>query len=206
MSPDMILTILREEFKGHGNELDHKNDFELLIAVILSAQATDASVNKVTPSLFEKYPSPVSLSQAELKDVEKILQTLGLYKNKARFIIETSKIICENFNGQVPRTREALMTLPGVGRKTANVMLAVAYNIPAIAVDTHVARVAKRLGFAKEKDSVDVIEKKLMKVFKKEDWAEAHFLLLLFGRYISTARNKEDAYVLLEGLKEKYKL
>lgn len=206
MTPDTILHILRHEFENHGNELDHRNDFELLIAVILSAQATDVSVNKVTPALFEKYPDPYALQLADLKDVEEYLKTIGLYKNKAKFIVETSRILVEDFDGKVPRNQKDLMTLPGVGRKTANVMLAVAYDIPAIAVDTHVARVAKRLGFANEKDSVLTIEKKLMDIFDEKDWADAHYLLLLFGRYISTARNKEDAYVLLENLKEKHKL
>lgn len=206
MTPDMILKVLSHEFENHGNELDHKNDFELLIAVILSAQATDVSVNNVTPFLFEKYPDPLALSKGNLEDIENILKTLGLYKNKAKFIKETAKILVEDYDGQVPKTRKDLMRLPGVGRKTANVMLAVAFDIPAIAVDTHVARVAKRLGFAKENDSVLKIENQLMKVFKEEDWAQAHYLLLLFGRYISTARNKEDAYVLLQNLKEKHKL
>ncbi len=206
MTPDMILNILNHEFTNQGNELDHTNDFELLIAVILSAQATDASVNKITPALFEKYPDPKTMAQADVKDVEAILRTLGLYKNKARFIIDTAQMLEEAYDGKVPQTRKDLMRLPGVGRKTANVMLAVAFNIPAIAVDTHVARVAKRLGFANEKDSVVAIENKLMKVFKEEDWAQAHYLLLLFGRYISTAHNHEDAYVLLNQLKEKHKL
>lgn len=206
MTPEMILNILNHEFTEQGNELDHTNEFELLIAVILSAQATDASVNKITPALFTKYPDPLSLKEADVKDVEDILRTLGLYKNKARFIIDTGRILTDEFDGVVPQTRKELMSLPGVGRKTANVMLAVAFDIPAIAVDTHVARVAKRLGFANEKDSVVTIENKLMKVFDEKDWAQAHYLLLLFGRYISTAHNHEDAYVLLENLKEKHNL
>lgn len=206
MTPEMILNILNHEFTEQGNELDHTNAFELLIAVILSAQATDASVNKITPKLFEKYPDPQHLKEADIKDVEAILRTLGLYKNKARFIIDTGRILTDEFNGVVPQTRKELMSLPGVGRKTANVMLAVAFDTPAIAVDTHVARVAKRLGFANEKDSVVTIENKLMKVFDEKDWAQAHYLLLLFGRYISTAHNHEDAYVLLENLKEKHNL
>lgn len=206
MSPEKILEVLNHEFPEQGNELEHRNEFELLIAVILSAQATDASVNKITPQLFKRYPDAKSMAQASIKEVESILKTLGLYKNKARFIVESAQIIEDEYDGKVPNTRESLMRLPGVGRKTANVMLAVAFHKPAIAVDTHVARVAKRLGFANEKDSVLTIENKLMKVFKEEDWAQAHYLLLLFGRYISTAHNHEDAYVMLERLKEKHKL
>lgn len=202
----MILTILQHEFKNHGNELDYQNAYELLLAVILSAQATDVSVNKVTPALFEAYPDALHLSNAYVKEVEQYIKTLGLYKNKAKFLVETGKMLVEEFDGQVPSNREDLMKLPGVGRKTANVVLAVYFNQPAIAVDTHVARVAKRLGFAKEKDSIFVIEQKLMKLFDEKDWADAHYLLLLFGRYHSTAHNKEDAYVLLEKLKEKHKL
>lgn len=206
MSPDKVLEILNHEFPDPENELFHSNEFELLIAVILSAQATDVSVNKATPALFAKYPDAYSLSQADLKDVENLLRTLGLYKNKSKFIVNTAKMLVEEYDGKVPNTRKDLMRLPGVGRKTANVVLAVAFDIPAIAVDTHVERVAKRLGYAKESDSVIQVENKLMKKFKKEDWADAHYLLLLFGRYISTARNNEDAYVLLEELREKHGL
>lgn len=201
-----IIEILRKEFPNPDSDLDFRNPFELLIAVTLSAQTTDAMVNTVTPLLFEKYPSAFELSQANAKDIEKIINKIGLYRNKSKFIVAASKILVEKFNGEVPRTREDLMLLPGVGRKTANVVLAVAFNIPAIAVDTHVDRIAKRLKLADENDSVLVIEKKLMQAFPEEYWVEAHYLLLLFGRYISTAHNHEDAFAILNRLKEKHKI
>ncbi len=201
-----IIEILRKEFPNPDSDLDFRNPFELLIAVTLSAQTTDAMVNTVTPLLFEKYPSAFEMSQANAKDIEKIINKIGLYRNKSKFIVAASKILVEKFNGEVPRTREDLMLLPGVGRKTANVVLAVAFNIPAIAVDTHVDRIAKRLKLADENDSVLVIEKKLMQAFPEEYWVEAHYLLLLFGRYISTAHNHEDAFAILNRLKEKHKI
>ena len=201
-----ILNILDHEFPNAQAELDHKNVFELLIAVTLSAQATDISVNKVTPALFEAYPNPESLAKADLKDVEKKIQSLGLFRNKAKFIIGASQMLVDDFNGEVPSDRASLMKLPGVGRKTANVVMAVGFGIPAIAVDTHVERVAKRLGWAKKDDSVLVVEEKIMKKVDPEDWARAHHLLLLLGRYHSTARSKEDIYVTLDKLKEKHGL
>ncbi|NMB18993.1 MAG: endonuclease III [Erysipelothrix sp.] len=206
MSVDEILNILRHEFGNPKSELDYTNTFELLIAVTLSAQATDVSVNKVTPKLFEKYPDPLSLSQADLRDVEMILKTLGLYRNKAKFIVEASKKLVDEFDGVVPNNRKDLMSLPGVGRKTANVVLSEGFGIPAIAVDTHVSRVTKRLGWADESASVLEIEKVLMEKLDEKDWAEAHHLLLLLGRYHSTARDKRDIYDILNELKEKHGL
>lgn len=199
-----VLDILEKVYPSPKSELNYKDRFTLLIAVILSAQATDISVNKATPALFEKYPTPYELAEAELEDVMDYLKTIGLYRNKSKFIIETSKKLIDKFDGKVPQTRKELMTLPGVGRKTANVVLAEGFNIPAIAVDTHVSRVAKRLDWADEKDSVLQIEKKLMEIIPEERWGEAHHQLLLFGRYHSTARDKRDIYEILEELKEEY--
>ena len=206
MKVEEILNILSHEFPSPKSDLDYKNPFELMIAVTLSAQTTDLMVNRVTPALFERYPDPLSLSQADVKDVEKLINKIGLYRNKARFIIAASRILVEDFNGVVPRTRKQLMKLPGVGRKTANVVLAEGFKIPAIAVDTHVDRVSKRLKLAKDGDSVLVIEEKLKRKIPREQWADAHHLLLLFGRYHSTASNKENAFTLLEQLKEKHGL
>lgn len=206
MDSKEILYILEHEFPNAEAELDHRNVFELLIAVILSAQATDVSVNKATPALFEAYPDALSLSKADIKDVEVYLKTLGLYRNKARFLVDTGKMLVADFNGEVPSDRKSLMKLPGVGRKTANVVMAVGFGIPAIAVDTHVDRVAKRLGWADESDSVLVVEKKIMEKLDPSDWGRAHHLLLLLGRYHSTARNKENIYDTLERLKEKHGL
>jgi endonuclease III len=206
MSSEEILNILEHEFPNAQAELDHRNVFELLIAVILSAQATDVSVNKATPALFKAYPDASALSKAKVKDVEGYLKTLGLYRNKARFIVDTATMLVEDFESQVPSDRESLMRLPGVGRKTANVVMAVGFDIPAIAVDTHVDRVAKRLGWAKDSDSVLEVEKKIMNKLDPKDWGRAHHLLLLLGRYHSTARNKENIYDTLNRLKEKHGL
>lgn len=204
MSVNEVLDILSMEYPNPKSELDYKDNFSLLIAVILSAQATDVSVNKVTPILFKAYPDAYSLAKANQDDVMEIIKTIGLYKNKAKFIIAASKKLVEDFNGIVPSTREELMTLPGVGRKTANVVLAEGFKIPAIAVDTHVSRVAKRLGWADENDNVLIIEQKIMDLVPKEKWAKVHHQLLLFGRYNSTARDKRDIYDVLRELKEKH--
>lgn len=203
MSVKEVFEILDKIYPAPKSELEYASIFQLLIAVILSAQATDISVNKVTPELFKAYKTPYELAKANYDDVISILKTLGLYKNKSKYIIETSKILVEEFNGQVPKTRKELIKLPGVGRKTANVVMAEGFNIPAIAVDTHVERVAKRLGWAKEGDDVLKVEEKLMKIIDKEKWALAHHQLLLFGRYHSTARDKRDIYEVLKDIDQK---
>ena len=156
--------------------------------------------------MFKAYPDASALSKAKVKDVEGYLKTLGLYRNKARFIVDTATMLVEDFESQVPSDRESLMRLPGVGRKTANVVMAVGFDIPAIAVDTHVDRVAKRLGWAKDSDSVLEVEQKIMNKLDPKDWGRAHHLLLLLGRYHSTARNKENIYDTLNRLKEKHGL
>jgi len=186
--PLFILETLENMFPHATVELHHKNHFELLIAVVLSAQTTDVSVNKVTPFLFEKYPSAYDLSLAEQKDVESLIQTIGLYRNKAKNIIELSKRLVDLYQGEVPQKREELESLPGVGRKTANVVLSNAFGIPAIAVDTHVERVSKRLGLAGLDDSVLTVEEKLMKKFPKSSWQKVHHQLIFFGRYHCLAK------------------
>lgn len=201
-----VLDILEAEFGEARSELDYRNEFELLIAVLLSAQTTDIAVNKVTKDLFKAYPDPKSLAQASPQEIEPYLKTIGLYRNKSKYVVACARKIVEEFDGKVPSTRKELESLPGVGRKTANVVLSEGFGIPAIAVDTHVARVAKRLGIAKNNDSVLQIEKKLQNKIPKERWHKAHHLLLLFGRYYSTASNQEDPYVILERLKEKHTL
>lgn len=204
MTVEEVLDILAREYSEPETELNYTDTFSLLIAVVLSAQATDISVNKVTPALFKAYPDAYSLAKADIEDVMELLRTIGLYKNKSKFIISASKKIVNDFNGEIPSTREELITLPGVGRKTANVVLAEAFGIPAIAVDTHVSRVAKRLGWADETDDVLQIEKKLMEKIPRERWAAAHHQLLLFGRYNSKARDKRDVYEVLNELKDKH--
>lgn len=184
-----IIDILKEEFKGAKCELDYYDDFSLLVAVCLSAQTTDKRVNIVTKDLFKKYKDAESLSKANIDDVIEIIKSLGLYRNKAKNIIELSKDIVERYNGVVPSTREELMSLPGVGRKTANVLLAEYYNYPCMPVDTHIKRVAVVLGLAKKNDDVLTIEKKLTRKIDKDILAKSHLYLLLFGRYVCKAQN-----------------
>jgi len=182
MEVDEILNYLDELFLNPKCELNYTKDYELLIATVLSAQCTDKRVNEVTKVLFQKYDI-YSLAKEDLKQIEKIIYPVGTYTKKAKFIKNIAQRLVEDFNGIVPNNRIYLESLPGVGRKTCNVVLANLFNVPAIAVDTHVARVAKRLNIAKEKDSVDKIEKKLMKFFPKDKWSKVHHQLVLFGRY-----------------------
>ena len=163
-------------------ELNFTNAFELIIAVVLSAQCTDKRVNLVTPVLFKKYPDCFALANANLEDLEKIIKSCGMYKTKAKHIKELAGQLAKDYNGQVPSDRERLESLSGVGRKTANVVLAVGFNIPAIPVDTHLIRVSNRLGLTTSEDP-RIIEKDLEELFPKEKWNEIHHLLLLFGRY-----------------------
>ncbi|MGH1724018.1 endonuclease III [Enterococcus durans] len=174
--------------EAHG-ELQHNNPYELMIAVILSAQATDVSVNKATPALFEAFPTPEDLAAASVEEIIPKIKTIGLYRNKAKNIKACAQQLIENFGGQVPTTREALVSLPGVGRKTANVVLGDAFGIPAIAVDTHVERVSKRLRICKLNASVLEVEETLTRKIPEDLWVKTHHTLIFFGRYHCTARN-----------------
>ena len=172
-------------------ELNYFNDYSLLIAIMLSAQTTDKRVNEVTNVIFKKYNSLTKLKKANLSDLEKIIYPLGNFKKKAYNVKEIARIIDEEYNGIVPTNREILESFPGVGRKTVNVFYTEYLSIPAIAVDTHVERVTKRLKLAKDEDSVLDIEKKLMKNIKKENWGKRHLQLVLFGRYYCKAKKPE---------------
>lgn len=186
---ELIVAYLDELFPEAHCELLHSNELELLIAVVLSAQTTDQSVNKITPSLFSKYKTVEDYANAALEDLQNDIRSIGLYRNKAKSIKGLANEIMTRFDGEVPSTKEELETLPGVGRKTANVVGAEAFNIPGIAVDTHVERIAKRLGFAKKEDSVLVVENKLMKAIAKERWIKTHHQFIFFGRYFCKATN-----------------
>ena len=186
---ELIVAYLDELFPEAHCELLHSNELELLIAVVLSAQTTDQSVNKITPSLFSKYKTVEEYANAALEDLQNDIRSIGLYRNKAKSIKGLANEIMTRFQGVVPSTKEELETLPGVGRKTANVVGAEAFNIPGIAVDTHVERIAKRLGFAKKEDSVLVVENKLMKAIAKERWIKTHHQFIFFGRYFCKATN-----------------
>ncbi|MGD9901032.1 MAG: endonuclease III [Spirochaetales bacterium] len=183
-----IFNYLKEKFPNAGCELNYTNPYELLVAVILSAQCTDKRVNIITPEVFKKYPDAKSLSMANTGELEKIIYSCGLYKSKAKHLIEMANSLVDRFNGQVPNNIEELRTLAGVGRKTANVVYAVAFGGDAIAVDTHVFRVSNRLGLTNSKNVLDV-ELSLMKQFDKNVWSELHYMLVLFGRYYCTAKN-----------------
>lgn len=191
MSTDEILDILEVAFPDAHCELLHRNAFELIIAVVLSAQTTDESVNKTTPGLFKVFPTPEALANADNKAVEACIKRIGLYHNKARMIQSLSRSLLEQFNGEVPSSMKDLTSLAGVGRKTANVVRSVWFDIPSFAVDTHVDRISKRLGLAKVQDDVEIVEEKCKRKIKRERWNRAHHLFIFFGRYRCTARNPQ---------------
>ena len=198
-----ILNEIAAMFPDARCELNHRNPFELLIAVLLSAQCTDETVNKVTVSLFDKYRSPQDYLNVQLEELQNDIRRIGLFRNKAANIQKLCRMLIEQYGGEVPRTHEALVELPGVGRKTANVVVSNAFGEPAIAVDTHVERVSKRLGVAKADDSVLEVEKKLMKLVPREEWTLTHHRLIFFGRYHCKAQNpKCDICPLLDRCKE----
>lgn len=180
---DKVINYLDELFPNPECELIYHKDYELLIAVVLSAQTTDKKVNKVTPVLFGRYPTLEALKEAPIEDLEIILKPIGMYRKKALFVKEIATKLHDEYNDVVLNDRRVLEDLPGIGRKTANVVLAILFNEPYLAVDTHVSRVSKRLGFAKDKDNVSTIEKKLTKLINKDRLARSHYQLVLFGRY-----------------------
>ena len=192
-----MLEVLGLGYPDAKTELDFRTPFELLIATILSAQATDKSVNAATPALFRRYPDARTLAQADAATVEPYIKTIGLYRNKAKNIVATAKALEEHFSGEVPNDFDAIQTLPGVGRKTANVVLSNAYGRPGIAVDTHVGRLARRLGFSKHKDP-DKVESDLEALFPQDDWIFLHHALILHGRRVCDARKPQCAACALE--------
>jgi len=183
----LISSYLDEMFPKAGCELEYKKDYELVLAVMLSAQTTDASVNKVTRKLFSKYDSIESIAKADIKDIENTIKEIGLYKNKARNVIETCKILHDNFKDKVPSDKKILQELPGVGNKTAGVIRAEIFKIPDLPVDTHVMRVSKRLGLAEDSDEPIEIEQKLKKIIPEERWIKTHHQFIHFGRYFCKA-------------------
>jgi endonuclease-3 len=193
----LVLEGLRNAYPDARTELDFTSAFELLIATILSAQATDKSVNAATPQLFRKYPNARSLAQADALEVEPYIKTIGLYRNKAKNIVATAKALETQFAGKVPNDFTAIQTLPGVGRKTANVVLSNAFGRPGIAVDTHVGRLARRLGFSKHTDP-DKVEADLETLFPVDDWIFLHHALILHGRRVCDARKPQCASCTLE--------
>ena len=186
-------------------ELNYNSDYELLIAIMLSAQSTDKRVNMVTPIIFDRYPTLNTLKEADLSDLETIIRPVGSFRKKSLYTKEIARRLCDEFGGKVPTDREVLESFPGIGRKTVNVFLSEFYNYPAIAVDTHVERVSKRLKLATLKEDVLKVEKKLMKKFDKDLWAKRHLQLVLFGRYYCKAVKPECETCRLKDICRDYK-
>lgn len=185
----LILEFLNEILPNAHCQLNYTKDYELVIAVMLSAQTTDKAVNKVTNKLFSEFNTLEKLANADPLLIENHIRTLGLYKNKTKNIIDIAKALISDFDSIVPYEKSKLITLPGVGVKTANVVRAELFKIPEIAVDTHISRISKRLGLVSNNDNVELIEKKLRKQFNEEDYIKLHHQLIWFGRTICTARN-----------------
>ncbi|SIQ44455.1 DNA-(apurinic or apyrimidinic site) lyase /endonuclease III [Paenibacillus sp. RU4T] len=198
-----ILDTMAEMFPDAHCELNHANPFELTIAVLLSAQCTDETVNRVTADLFQKYRVPEDYLAVDLEELQQDIRRIGLFRNKAANIQKLCRILLDRYGGEIPERHDQLTELPGVGRKTANVVVSNAFGVPAIAVDTHVERVSKRLGLAKQEDSVLEVEKKLMRKVPREEWTLTHHRFIFFGRYHCKAQQpKCDICPLLDMCKE----
>lgn len=197
-SKKAVLTELEKLYPDAGPELHFTDPYETLVAVMLSAQCTDRQVNKVTPALFERYPTVESMAQASVEDVYAMVKSCG-FKTKASNIVEACRLIMQRHGGEVPGDMKALMDLPGVGQKTANVVLANAFGIPTIAVDTHVFRVSNRIGLAQAKN-VEETERQLQKAIPQKDWVKAHHWLIFHGRRVCHARNPQCASCAIQPL------
>ena len=193
IKPELLFSYLDEKYPDAHCELNYTKDYEFLIAVMLSAQTTDKSVNQATAILFNKYKTVEELANANLGDVEFIIRHLGMYQVKAKNVIKIAQILVKQYDGKVPNDPEALIAMPGVGNKTKNCVLGELYNAPLLAVDTHMQRVAKRLGIADEKDSVERIEQKYMSIIPKERVVKTNHQIIWFGRYFCKALSPECA-------------
>lgn len=198
-----MIDVIADMFPNAECELKHDNAFELTIAVLLSAQCTDNLVNKVTHTLFQKYKTPQDYLNVDIEELQNDIRSIGLYRNKAKNIQKLCQSLLEQFNGQIPSTHKELESLAGVGRKTANVVMSVAFDEPSLAVDTHVERVSKRLGINRWKDNVTQVEDRLCSIIPKERWSRSHHQLIFFGRYHCLARKpKCDICPLLNDCRE----
>lgn len=198
-----MIDVIDQMFPDAQCELVHQNPFELTIAVVLSAQCTDNTVNRVTKDLFQKYHTPEDYLAVELEELQQDIRSIGLYRNKAKNIQKLSQSLLDQYDGEVPHTHEQLENLAGVGRKTANVVMSVAFGEPALAVDTHVERVSKRLGICRWKDSVTEVERRLTSIIPRERWTKSHHQLIFFGRYHCLAKKpKCGACPLFEDCRE----
>lgn len=183
------------------SELHWDSNFHLLCAVMLSAQTTDKMVNRVMPSFSKMFPTPEILAEAPLEEIEHEIKTIGLFRSKAKHLKETAKILVDKYQSQIPKDKKTLMTLPGVGEKTANVVLAEGFGVPAIAVDTHVSRISKKFHIVGEKATPHEVEKRLEDILPKDEWIKTHHAMIMFGRYTMPARAKGDPYSYLDSEK-----
>jgi endonuclease III len=202
---DKILSLLHGYYGEISPDLKFSNIFQLTVAVVLSAQTTDRQVNGVTETLFKKYPDFNTLAQARVADIERIVKSSGFYKTKSRNIIALSQMVCSRFRGKLPDDMERLLDLPGVGRKSANVILSIGFNKPGLAVDTHVSRISKRLGYSRGKSPAE-IEKDLCAIIIPAQWKKTHLLFIKHGRVICKARNPVCGLCPVSGLCTYYKL
>ncbi|MBP2057084.1 endonuclease-3 [Lactobacillus colini] len=194
-----VLKRIASMYPDAKGELKWDTVFHLLCAVLMSAQTTDKMVNSVTPKFYVDYPDSFALAAADITDIEDHIKTIGLYRTKAKHLKETAQIISSTYNGEVPKDKKKLVKLPGVGEKTANVVLAEAFGIPAIAVDTHVSRISKRFKIVGEKATPHQIEKRLEQLLPEQEWIHTHHAMILFGRYTMPARAKnKDPYSFLK--------
>lgn len=182
-------------------ELHWDSKFHLLCAVLMSAQTTDKMVNRVMPQFSKDFPTPESLAAAPIEEIENEIKTIGLYRSKAKHLKATAQILVDKYNSQVPKDKQILMTLPGVGEKTANVVLAEGYGVPAIAVDTHVSRISKKFHIVDEKATPHEVEKRLEAILPKDEWIKTHHAMILFGRYTMPSKAKGDPYSYLNSQK-----
>lgn len=198
-----VLRIINDMYPDAKSELIWDNKFHLLCAVLMSAQTTDKMVNKIMPKFMTDYPKPENLAKAAISEIEQHISQIGLFHSKAKHLKETAQILVEKYHSQIPEDKKILVTLPGVGEKTANVVLADGFGIPAIAVDTHVSRISKRFHIVPQNAKPLQIEQRLEEILPKKEWIHTHHALILFGRYSMTARDKEDPYTYLKP-KSKY--
>jgi len=194
---ESVLALLQQEYPQAGTQLNYHDLFQLLVAVILSAQCTDQQVNRVTPALFARYPDACAMAGADILDLEEMIKSVGLYHSKARNLKNMARMLVDKYQGQVPDTFEQLLELPGVGRKTANVVIAVGFDGPGLGVDTHVHRVANRLGLVDSRDR-NGTEKKLKEIISPEQWNKAHHLLIWHGRQVCKARKPDCSRCVLQ--------
>lgn len=196
-----VLNKILSLYPDAKGELQWDSKFHLLCAVVMSAQTTDRMVNRVMPKFGKEFPTPESLAAAPIEKIEEEIKTIGLYRSKAKHLKATAQILVDKYDSQVPKDKKTLMTLPGVGEKTANVVLAEGYGVPAIAVDTHVSRISKKFHIVDEKATPHEVEKRLESILPKDEWIKTHHAMILFGRYTMPSRAKGDPYSYLNSQK-----